>query len=315
MTPQRSNHFQRLVYLIKKHAAPGSTITESAMMRDLVSGQEREVDIRIQQTFADHLVTISLECRDWQRKQSIGWVDEMKAKHDRLPTDLLVLVSRSGFTDRAMTRAESSGIQLLTLQEEVDDTSIGRVIGHLQSLLAQLVSLRPNVVSIRMDANDIPAGEADTVRALPDHLVFRTDGSYWGTAKDLVTSFLSSPKLRDEMLPQGNESHTAFVVECRPPSGEDHLPFCLQANEPGVLCPITGMRIEGQFEIGSDEIQLERAKLGDARVVWGAGEVLGRKTLVVESEDASGEVAMSVAIDGCELHWQTAYSESPATLH
>jgi hypothetical protein len=45
---------------------------------------------------------VSIECRDRRRKQGVEWVEQMRGKHDRLPTNVLVLVSSSGFTRTAL---------------------------------------------------------------------------------------------------------------------------------------------------------------------------------------------------------------------
>ena len=41
--PQRSNDFQRLVYLVKTHVAAGATVTESKLLPDWIAGTKREV--------------------------------------------------------------------------------------------------------------------------------------------------------------------------------------------------------------------------------------------------------------------------------
>ena len=77
--------------MIKSHLAEGAKVIELAMLPDLATGQPREVDIVIEVEAAGHKVLIGLECRDHTRKQAIGWVEEMHAKHLLLPTNSLVL--------------------------------------------------------------------------------------------------------------------------------------------------------------------------------------------------------------------------------
>ncbi len=96
--PARSNPFQRLTYLVKRHAAPHATVTESKMLVDPMTGESSEVDICIEQTVGSHDIIVSLESTSTARPSDVGWVDQMKAKHDRLPTNKLVLVSQNGFT-------------------------------------------------------------------------------------------------------------------------------------------------------------------------------------------------------------------------
>src|SRR5687768_1077461 len=104
--PKRSTEFQRLVFLLKKQLGPEITVTESKMLTDLVTGTEREVDICLEATVAGHNVAIGIECNEKGRRAGPGWVQEMRGKHERLPT-ALVLVSKSGFTKEAERVAAS----------------------------------------------------------------------------------------------------------------------------------------------------------------------------------------------------------------
>src|SRR5688572_13707857 len=111
--PPRSNQFQRLVFLVKKVLAPtGATVTESKMLIDRETGDEREVDICIETTLAGHPVTLSIECQDHKRITDVTWVEQMYSKHQRLATSTLILASRSGFSKRARTLARIKGIEL-----------------------------------------------------------------------------------------------------------------------------------------------------------------------------------------------------------
>ena len=53
----------------------------------------------------------------WARPADTPWVEKMRAKHDNLPTDKLILVSESGFSWPAMRKAEFYGIETLTVEE------------------------------------------------------------------------------------------------------------------------------------------------------------------------------------------------------
>jgi hypothetical protein len=96
--PKRTNDFQKLIYVIKQNLADDAEVKESKLLRDLVTGAEREVDVCIKKPVGGHLVTISVECRDRERPAHVGWVEEMIKKHERLPTNVLVLVSAGGLS-------------------------------------------------------------------------------------------------------------------------------------------------------------------------------------------------------------------------
>jgi hypothetical protein len=110
-----------VVFLLKQHIAGDARVTESAELIDLVSGTPREVDVCIEAEIANHAVRVCLECRDQKRPQTVAWVEEMRSKHDRLPTDRLVLVSSSGFTAEALSKARSFGIETIVPEELTDE--------------------------------------------------------------------------------------------------------------------------------------------------------------------------------------------------
>jgi hypothetical protein len=113
--PKRTNEFQKLVYLVKKHSATGSTVTESKLLTDS-TGYQREVDIRIEHSIAGFPVTISIECCDLGRPATVEWVERMKGKHDDLPTNILILFSGSGFTELAKEKAQTYKKHIVALE-------------------------------------------------------------------------------------------------------------------------------------------------------------------------------------------------------
>ena len=170
--PKRSTEFQRLVFLVKKHSAAGSTVTESKFLADS-KGRAREVDICIESTIDGIAVTISIECNERNRKATVKWVEEMKGKHDDLPTDVLMLYSRSGFTKGAKQKAETYRKRIVTL-ETLDETSAERLFGGASSLWFKTNSLTPTKVVIGVAASsELPA---EKVNAFPDNLIFNQAG-------------------------------------------------------------------------------------------------------------------------------------------
>jgi hypothetical protein len=113
--PKRTNEFQQLVYLVRLHLAAGGTVTESKMLTDRRTGQQREVDVCIEAVISGEPIVVSIECRDHTRRADVGWVDQMKTKHERLPTNALILASKRGFTPEAKRVAADYGIKVVAL--------------------------------------------------------------------------------------------------------------------------------------------------------------------------------------------------------
>ena len=116
--PKRSNHFQRLVYLIQEQLKDraDAVVTESRMLRDRQTGHEREVDIVVECKPNGFTYLLAFECCRTGRKATIEWVERMLQKH-RCLSDKLVLVTRSGFTRTAVDVAERHRAETVTLRE------------------------------------------------------------------------------------------------------------------------------------------------------------------------------------------------------
>lgn len=115
--PARSTPFQKLVHHIQAQLAEGHSVQESAMLRHRLTGEEREVDVVIRSAVGEHPIVVSIECIDRKRRADSTWVEQMKAMHEHLETDRLVLVSRSGFYKPALSLAASLGIATYTPDE------------------------------------------------------------------------------------------------------------------------------------------------------------------------------------------------------
>lgn len=113
--PKRSNSFQQVVTLLHEQFSDCGTITESKMLPDSRTGKLREVDIVIEAPVSEYPILLSIECIDHNRHATVEWVERMSAKHADLPTDRLVLVSRSGFTREAERKALALNLTTLTL--------------------------------------------------------------------------------------------------------------------------------------------------------------------------------------------------------
>ena len=159
--PKRSTKFQKLVYLVKKHSAAGSTVTESKLLTDSVAGEKREVDIYIESNVGGMFVNISIECTECARPSTVEWVERMKGKHEDLPTDVLFLFSRNGFTEAAIEKAKRYKKRIVTL-ETLDDCSAERLFNGANLLLFKTSLQKVTKVLIGVAASgNLPAQQVD----------------------------------------------------------------------------------------------------------------------------------------------------------
>lgn len=156
--PPRSNDFQKLILALTQLLGGDAVVEESKMLADLVTGELTEVDVYAEGVLAGHTTRMSIECRDHQRKQGPGWVNEMRSKHEFLPTNLLILVSSSGFTDSALAKAASFGIKTITPTQADSDlaaevlASLG-VTATVWHITRQTSSINSNIPTEWLNSN------------------------------------------------------------------------------------------------------------------------------------------------------------------
>lgn len=116
--PKRSNTFQSLIAMLERQLAPlGATVEESALLKESLSKNEREIDVLIRYTTGHRELVVGIECRDHRRKADIHWVEQSRSKFDVLPIHKRVLVSRNGFTKSALERAAQWNIEAISLDQ------------------------------------------------------------------------------------------------------------------------------------------------------------------------------------------------------
>jgi hypothetical protein len=292
--PKRSNDFQRLIYLVRLNLSEGAKVSESKMMRDRLTKRFREVDVVIEGKVGSQRVFVSVECRDHQRVADVTWVDTMKAKHDRLDTNVLLLASRSGFTPEARDVASKYGIELFTL-EDIDDAKFPALLGPNGSLWLKSVTISAEKVSIRVaQVGTLPP---ETVVTSPDNLLYTEDGLEHCQTKELVDSLLKSPRARDYLLADGNEDHKWFELFWGPPDHEGK-PLYMKKLEPEVLRPVEFIRVVGPCKIEVGRFGMRHGRIGDIRVAWGKSTISGKSAMAVATATETGETKLTVNFSG-----------------
>lgn len=293
--PKRSNDFQRLVYLVRFNLADGATVTESKMMRDRLTKSYREVDVVIKGKVGSQPVVVCVECRDHKRVADIGWIDAMKAKHDRLETNALLLASSAGFTKEATAVAAKYGIELFTLESQ-KTVDLPGLIGPNGSLWHKTYELSASKVSIRVAK--VADLEVETIVSSPDNLIYVEDGSELCQAKDLVDKMLNSEQVRDYLTREGREEHRFFEFQWEPPSDHQGRPLYMTKLKPRAFRPIECIRVVGPIKIQLGRFGMQRGRLGSIRVAWGKATIAGRDAMAVATQTASGDMKLSINVQG-----------------
>jgi hypothetical protein len=296
--PQRTNEFQKLVYLVKKHSATGSTVTESKFLTDS-NGHPREVDICIEDSIAGFPVTINIECCDLTRPATVEWVEQMKGKHDDLPTNLLILFSGSGFTEPAKEKAQTYRKHVIAL-ETLDETSAERLFNGANLLLCKTSAQTATKVVIGLAAGDgLPAKEETFLLPADNTIaIFNEFGKEIAGLQILVSQILRSPKAIYRGLQTCEDKHKSFSVRSDSVTEGQGNPIFLRHDGPNhrILRLIESVTISGDMLVKTSPVPLQHGKLEDTTVAWGTVPHEGKQALIVASKDKLGDTKASFDI-------------------
>lgn len=115
--PKRTNDYQKLILNINKHFSSSTAeVTESKLIYDSTSEQDREIDICIEDAANGYSYLIGIECTTLRRKVGVPKLDEIVAKHRAVNINKTVIVSEYGFTKTAKTQAAKQGVELISYE-------------------------------------------------------------------------------------------------------------------------------------------------------------------------------------------------------
>lgn len=289
--PRRSNEFQKLVYLAKKHWTEATGIEESRMLQDRITGKMREVDVCITGDVGGHNLIVSLECVNRSRKADVTWVEQMKEKHARLPTNMLVLYASAGFTAEAVALAKASGIEAVAL-EQVEEGYVTELMGRSGDMVVVRYRLDPTkVVAVVPELGDLPA---ERVNLMPDNLVFYGNGTDAPSLRSVVDDFLHSQEVREQLVKEATVEHEGFVIARPDFLDKEGNELYIEKMEPKVFRRIAGLLVEGTCAFEHTRFPLRHGNLGELRVSWGAAEIDGRNTVLVVSPTKEGMAKLTI---------------------
>lgn len=274
-----------------EHMADGSTVEESVLVHPARGGEPQEVDVLITATAAGRGVTIGVEACDRKRRADVAWVEEMKAKHDDLHTDKLVLFSASGFAKGAIARAAKHGIVTVGADPLSDEDLEGLILLGLQSMWPKRVSLVPESAKVWVRLPDATQGR---VKATGGLLLYFEDGSDFGfTLKEAAFAKLRAQwdEIIDHIgLREIVESHeTEFVLDWQPftvivDDVERRLHVRDDNVDPVEFYPIERVELTGSAAIEVEEASRTRMRLGESQVTHDDPPATGGRGILVASE-------------------------------
>ena len=183
------------------------------MFTDLVTGEQREVDIVAQTMVGTYPIFLSIECRDHSRPADVLWIEGVAKKHEHLPTSKLVLWSRSGFTKAAALRARALKIEAIS-QAEAVQAGWARFARELIGGRVQLV-VTPSYNAF-IDVNQ-QEGDPRRLEQVESAAWYNGDGTQIGTVQALIQFIANNPQTRTVVLDQTSPGSGNFYAELEPP--------------------------------------------------------------------------------------------------
>jgi hypothetical protein len=290
MVPARSNAFQEMVTLLTAvmREDESMTVTPSAMLTDIVTGEPREVDISVETEVAGHKVIVGIECRDWKRPQSVQWVEEMHAKHLALPVQLTVLVSSNGFAKSALRKAAHYSIKTVT-PREITPGFVGTVVNNLEKVVTKRAAFRVRTVLVHVELAD---GELKWVEAFADSPVFAPDGTEIENVGFIVQGIVAGNPAQRAHLRTATTKDKFMNIRTDGPSYKGQ-PVCIIPTRDGKdlpLAPIVGLHIEGPVELDLVEVPLTHGDYDGTPYSTGSTPFEDMRVSVVATEGDDGTV-------------------------
>ncbi|GHE30214.1 hypothetical protein GCM10017673_36090 [Streptosporangium violaceochromogenes] len=294
--PRRTNLWQEMIAVIAAKMAGDVEVIESAMLPDRRTGAKREVDVviksRLGNPFPRELI-VSVEATSPVRPCTVEYVERMIAKHADLPTNQLILVSKSGFTVEAQTKANSYGVALFSPQTFSATDSEFQIVNKLESLHPRIMNVQVKGARVAVQR---PDGSTTWFFASQQHIVFTESGDELDTFEQFCYAEVkrSWPKLGDAInLHEIGEPSRREVLFSTGPwriSAPDS-PLCaifrptLTSME---FHPILGVQFAASVDIEPYEVPLTHMRLGEFNVAYGKGSLNGKTMILVAVENEQG---------------------------
>jgi hypothetical protein len=270
-----------VVNFVRKHwAQPGVTVAESKFLYDAQSQIDREVDIVIEGTFDGEPVVTSVEVIEHGRPATIEWVEQQISKHRYLPTNRLVLVSKSGFSRNARNRVAVEGgwVDAVTPQAVEKD---GRPV--VKSLFIGNIQMKPSSCRLYVQP---PGEEIKPINAPADLNIYDSDGALLGIAVELAAEIMSLDFVREKMFKDArNHPERADLKSFEFGAVVINLGYYLHWDASDELHPLAGIEIEGEFVFSQDELSFSVNDMANLRYGVGEAPIMGHSAVWVATTD------------------------------
>lgn len=107
--------FEKLAAEIQSKLSPESTVIHNDKIRGNITGAIRQIDISIRTKVGQFEMLIVIDCKDYKNPVDVKSVGEVMELAEDVGANKTSIIAANGFTRSAKSRAETAGIDLLTL--------------------------------------------------------------------------------------------------------------------------------------------------------------------------------------------------------
>jgi hypothetical protein len=108
---QEWQEFEKLIARIERTlAGTGAVVKHDDKVRDLLTGEDRQVDVTIRSSAGSAPILVTVECRKREKKSDVRWIEELAEKKRDIGADKTIVVSSSGLSEPALRKARFKGI-------------------------------------------------------------------------------------------------------------------------------------------------------------------------------------------------------------
>jgi len=290
--PKRTNLFQETVDMIQRIVAPDSIVESSALLFDRLTGRTREVDVVVRSIVDGEQQVISVEATSIGRRATVPWVDAHHAKHLRLETTQLVLVSEAGFAATARDLARKLGHLTVDPSDDLDLLDKDFLfVGQPGTIIIRDVEPGPEI-ALAVAALDA-FGATIQVDANLETMLVQGDGTpLLSVSEFLAEKWEANIEELRRRVGDFSEESTRKGFEFRfvlPSSGDEDLYLVVGED----LLRVNLVFFRGTVEYRDQEVEMKHGVLFGKAVSYGAITLPGRAGVIVGT-DASGEERLHI---------------------
>jgi hypothetical protein len=216
----------------------------------------------------------------------------MIAKHQTLPTKVLILVSQSGFTETALKKAASYDVMTMTITEAIEADWKGMT--GLDNIILSRSTVEPGACfAICRNSSE----QVLSIQLERSHQLTNVDGEEFITVEELFSVFLDmslDSHTQDQgASTMGDTKYAVFKLDCPLPEG------MLYTNIDGEIVEVEALHFIGHEKKEYELVKMQNGTFGSSQISFGKTSNIHKDALVsiVENQERPNTAAIMIKDD------------------